>query len=431
MKYKKEIKTLAIPAMFENILQMLMGVVDNYLVAHIGLIAVSGVSVANNIIIIYQAIFIALGSAVSSLVAKSRTGRRQEIHTRYLADSLSMTLVLSVILGVLSYFFGKSFLEILGTSPEVTQAGDSYLKIVGGFIVSMGLTTTFGAILRAQGHPKLPMYVSFVTNIINVILSSLAIFVFHFGIVGVSFSTVFSRLIGLYLLGRQLPILEMIRDLRFKVSKELIGIALPSAGERLMMRAGDVVVIAIIVDLGTKVVAGHAIGETITQFNYMPGLAIATATVILIAQTLSDSQKDDISTIVKESYLVAVGSMSLISLLIYLNGVFLTSVFTKDSVAQASSLIVILYSLVGVPFTAGTLVYTAVWQGIGKANLPFYATTIGMWGIRVVFGYILSIPFGMGIAGVCLATVLDNLFRAIFLRYMFKKIQKKRRIILH
>lgn len=59
MRYSKEIIQLAIPAMIENILQMLMGVVDNYLVAQLGVVAVSGVSVANNIITIYQAIFIA------------------------------------------------------------------------------------------------------------------------------------------------------------------------------------------------------------------------------------------------------------------------------------------------------------------------------------------------------------------------------------
>ncbi len=36
-----------------------------------------------------------------------------------------------------------------------------------------------------------------------------------------------------------------------------------------MMRAGDVVIIAIVVAFGTEAVAGNAI-ETLTQFNYMP-----------------------------------------------------------------------------------------------------------------------------------------------------------------
>ena len=56
-KKNKDILNIALPAMGENFLQMLMGMVDSYLVAHLGLIAISGVSVAGNIITIYQAIF--------------------------------------------------------------------------------------------------------------------------------------------------------------------------------------------------------------------------------------------------------------------------------------------------------------------------------------------------------------------------------------
>ena len=51
-KKNKDILNIALPAMGENFLQMLMGMVDSYLVAHLGLIAISGVSVAGNIITI-------------------------------------------------------------------------------------------------------------------------------------------------------------------------------------------------------------------------------------------------------------------------------------------------------------------------------------------------------------------------------------------
>ena len=91
MNQRKKIVQLALPAMAENLLQMLMGVVDNYLVAQIGLIAVSGVSVANNIITIYQAIFIALGAAVSSLVAKSLGEDNQARVRFYQSESVAST----------------------------------------------------------------------------------------------------------------------------------------------------------------------------------------------------------------------------------------------------------------------------------------------------------------------------------------------------
>ncbi len=47
------------------------GVVDSYLVASIGIVALSGVSLANNILAVYQAVFIALAVAVSSRLAQA------------------------------------------------------------------------------------------------------------------------------------------------------------------------------------------------------------------------------------------------------------------------------------------------------------------------------------------------------------------------
>jgi len=136
------------------------------------------------------------------------------------------------------------------------------------------------------GKPQLPMYVSLLSNILNAIFSAVSVFVFHWGIAGVACSTVLSRFIGTLLLASQLPMGNILKTIKWHLDSDLLKIALPAAGERLMMRAGDVVIVAIIVKFGTEVVAGNAIGETLTQFNYMPGMGVATATVILVAHSL-------------------------------------------------------------------------------------------------------------------------------------------------
>ena len=412
MNQRKKIVQLALPAMAENLLQMLMGVVDNYLVAQIGLVAVSGVSVANNIITIYQAIFIALGAAVSSLVAKSLGEDNQARVRFYQSESVAITLMLSVVLGFTSFVFGSNMLHLLGTTDSVTQAGGIYLAIVGGLVVSLGLQTTLGAILRAQGKARLPMYVSLLTNIVNVILVTTAIYIGHWGIVGVATATVLSRFLGTFVLACQLPI---------KIDKAFLAIALPSAGERLMMRAGDVVIIAIIVKFGTAAVAGNAIGETLTQFNYMPGMGVATATVILVAHNLGQGKKKVIKEVVRESYIISTVFMLLVGACIFFGGRQLTYLFTENKAALQASLVVLFYSFIGGPATSGTLVFTAVWQGLGKAKLTFYATTVGMWLIRIVLGYYLGVSLNLGLAGVWLATLADNVFRWLFLYCLYRK----------
>ena len=72
-----------------------------------------------------------------------------------------------------------------------------------------------------------------------------------------------------------------------------------------MMRAGDVVIVAIIVTFGTAVVGGNAIGENLTQFNYMPGMGVATATVILVANSLGRGDTAQMKRIIRESYWIS------------------------------------------------------------------------------------------------------------------------------
>ena len=422
MTETKKILNIALPAMAENLLQMLMGVVDSYLVAQVGIVAISGVSVANNIITIYQAIFIALGASSASVIARSLGKGDVKATNRDTWDAIIITLALSLILGLLSIFGGGAILNLLGTEQSVTQAGSLYLALVGGGVVFLALMTTFGNILRAKGRPRISMVVSLLTNVLNAILSSLAIFVGHWGIIGVATATVFSRLVGTVM---KLDVKQL--EITKPFNRELLGIALPAAGERLMMRAGDVVIVAIIVTFGTAVVGGNAIGENLTQFNYMPGMGVATATVILVANSLGRGDKTQMKRIIRESYWISTFLMVLVSGSILLFGQGLSGLFTDNKAAIAASQVVILYSFLGNPVTSGTLVYTAVWQGLGKAKMPFYATTIGMWIIRIFSGYFLGVSLGMGLAGVWIATVVDNVWRAIFLYVMYRRYLVKRK----
>ncbi|HFU1174211.1 TPA: MATE family efflux transporter [Streptococcus agalactiae] len=425
MRYSKEIIQLAIPAMIENILQMLMGVVDNYLVAQLGVVAVSGVSVANNIITIYQAIFIALGASIASLLAKSLAGSKKDDAISECSQAIFLTLLIGAVLGIISIVFGQTFFKLLGTTKSVAQVGGLYLAIVGGGVVTLGMLTTLGSFLRVQGQPRLPMYVSIFVNFLNAVLSGFAIFEWRYGLVGVAVSTLIARLIGICILAKYLPIKKIIKRMTWKISAQIWNLALPSAGERLMMRAGDVVIVAIVVQLGTNVVAGNAIGETLTQFNYMPGLGIATATIILTAKYVGQKNRESIEETIQSSYYIGLVLMILISSFMLLAGKPLTQLFTNNPSAIKGSLIVILLSFVGVPATIGTLVYTAAWQGLGNAKLPFYTTTIGMWLIRVVLGYLLGIVFELGLLGVWMATIADNIFRWLFLKVHYHRYIQK------
>ena len=417
MKTYKNILQIALPAMAENFLQFLMGMIDSYLVAHLGLVVISGVSVANNIMAIYQAIFIAIGAAASALLSRSIGEKRRDKVSNQATEAVKITLVISLLLGLLAVVAGQAVLALLGTEKAVAQAGGQYLAVVGGGVLLLGLLTTFGAILRSMGLTRVPMYVSLLSNVLNAVFSAVAVFVFQAGIIGVAVGTLLARLIACIILWKCLPV--QLEKPTWKLDKELLSLAFLAAGERLMMRAGDVMIVAIIVTLGTSVVAGNAIGETLTQFNYMPGMGVATATVILVAQAHGTGNRNRVRELIRASFQMALLPMFLLSGLVFLFGTPLTQLYTHDAEALSASLVVILYAFLGTPMAAGTLIYTAAWQGIGNARLPFYATTLGMWVIRIGVGYLLTVVCGWGMAGVWIATLLDNLFRWLLLSIVF------------
>ncbi|HFR3410890.1 TPA: MATE family efflux transporter [Streptococcus suis] len=415
-KIYKEIISIALPAMGENVLQMLMGMVDSYLVAGLGMVALSGVSVANNILAIYQALFIALAAAISARLAQSSNQGEQVVGTR-MTESLKLTLLVSGILGLVAILAGPSLLALLGVEAAVVETGGLYLILVGGAVVFLGLMTSLSAILRSLGRPALPMYVSLLSNLLNILLSAFAVFVLHAGVAGIAVGTVLSRLIGCLLLWSQLPV--PLAEWTWSMDKDLVRFALPAAGERLMMRAGDVVVVSLIVSLGTAVLAGNAIGETLTQFNYMPAMGVATALVILTARYRKD--KTQVARLLQAGLFLSVGCMVLVAGLAYLFGPQLTRLYTEDILVAEASQTVLFYSLLGVPVTVATLILTALWQGLGNAKLPFFATSLGMWLVRILGALILVKVFKLGLDAIWVATILDNAFRAGLLYICYKK----------
>lgn len=418
----RRIFNVALPAMLENFLQMVMGVVDSYLVASLGLVALSGVSLASSVLAIYQALFLALVATLSSFVAKAQATDEEE--AQQLARSgLALTVLLALVLGLLSVLAGPAILALMGTDPAVAQAGGLYLSLVGGTILFQGLMMSLGAILRTWGRPQEPMWVSLLANFLNVILSLVFLYGLNGGLLGVALGTVLARLLGTLYLWWRIPF--PLLGSAWTWDWSLVSFALPAAGERLMMRLGDFLLMVLVVSFGTEVVAGNAIGETLIQFNVMPALGMATAGVILIAQARGQEDWEQVDVLTHRLYFWTLILMAPIALVFYLLGQPLTQLYNSQPQVLAASQTVLLFALLGTPMTAGTLIYTSLWQGLGNARLPFYATSIGMWVLRLGCGALFGHWLGWGLVGIWIGTIVDNGFRWWWLRRHYRLYRKE------
>lgn len=427
------IVTLAVPAMIENILQTVVGFVDTLFVSKLGLNEVTAVGVANAVLAVYIAVFMALGVGTSSLIARSIGAGDMSKAKSIARQSTFISAIFGLIFGVITLFFSAPLLHLMGAKSNVLADGITYFRIVAIPSIFISLMFIFGSILRASGDTKTPMKVSWWINFIHIGLDYLLIFgvfgIKGLGVAGAAWATVIVRIIG--------TIALFIYIKRSKISFSLFGtftkddsfsilkLSTPSAIERLIMRLGQVLYFGLIVKIGADTYAAHSIAGNIETFSYMPGYGLAIAATTLVGQSIGAKRSKEAYKYGMMTTGIGIGFMSFIGVLLFFLSPWLATWFTTDKNAIHMVVTALRIDAFAQPALAVGLVLAGALQGAGDTKSPMYSTAIGMWVIRILGVYILGIHFGLGIAGVWLSIAIDLYMRAVFLFFRFKANSKK------
>ncbi len=148
----KEIIRLALPATVENIFQTLVGFVDTLLIAQLGLVAVTAVGLANTILNVYLAVYMALGVGSTALIARSIGAGDRESLTFHVRQALVLSVGVGMLFGLLSLIFGRQMLVLMGADAESLAGAQAFFYWVGGLTIFQALMTILGTILRASGE---------------------------------------------------------------------------------------------------------------------------------------------------------------------------------------------------------------------------------------------------------------------------------------
>ncbi|WP_154319722.1 MATE family efflux transporter [Metabacillus idriensis] len=421
----KTIFLLAIPAVIENFFQTILGFVDTLFVSKLGLVEVSAVGVTNAILAVYFAIFMSIGVAANVFVAKHLGANEKEKANLVCQQSILLAAVIGIIFGFISLFFAKPLLQLMGVEDQVLSSALTYFKIVSIPSILISLMFVLGSILRGTGDTKSPMKVSIMINLLNIALNYVLIFGFFFipamGLAGAAYGTVIARLIGVIGL---FVFLSKSKDISFDFSKwkldrnmqwKIISLGTPAAGERLVMRIGQVLYFGLIVALGTKTFAAHQIAGNIEVFSYMIGYGFAAAATTLVGQRLGANDVAGAKKYANFSILLGTGIMALFGVFLFLLGEWTAYFFTNETSVIHEIKIALQIDAFIQPVLAVVLILTGVYQGAENTKFPMYSTAIGIWVIRTIGVYLLGIYFGWGIAGIWIAIGFDNLFRAVWL----------------
>ncbi|MGE5633308.1 MAG: MATE family efflux transporter [Caulobacteraceae bacterium] len=436
-KVLKNIILLSYPLILENLLQVSMGLFDNYFVSKLGTEEIAGVGITNLIMNIYMSVFYAIGVGTTAMVSRHLGAGENENASESAQQAYILSVALGLVIGVINLVFYKQILMLLGLDASLLSAASPYFLVVAGPSVLLSMTIMISSSLRGAKDTKSTMKIAVVSNIVNIVLDPILIFgIFNIpgmGIIGAGIATSFSRLVGVILLMRKTSSADSKIKINygniFKFDKiimmNITKIGIPVATERLFMRVGQLVYYSYIIALGTKVYAAYIVSGTLESFAYIPGIGIGGAAAALIGTSLGAKENEEAYRYGMGSLLVGTIFMVSIGIINFIFAPAIADIFTKDAVVKANIIYILRVTVLYEPFTAITLIITPALQGAGDTRVPMIFTLVGIWLFRVLGCYLLVYRMGYGISAVIFTVFLDIFLRSILLivRYRRRKWQ--------
>ncbi len=281
----RHIARLALPAFGALVAEPLYVLCDTAIVGHIGTDELGGLAVASTVLLTLYAVFIFLAYGTTAAVARLRGAGDERAAAHQAVQSLWLSLGLAVAVGVIGLAFSEPLLRALGADGAVLSNGLIYLRISLLGLPALFATMAGTGWLRGVQDLRTPLIVAGATALGNLVLQSVLIFGFGYGIGASALSTVVAQTAGaavyvgrLARAARQLdvglrPHPSSVRSL-LRVGRDLL---LRTAA----LRAVLLLATAVVTRIGTTDLAAHQIGFEIWNF-----LALVLDAVAIAGQTL-------------------------------------------------------------------------------------------------------------------------------------------------
>ena len=426
---RRSVLLLALPVVARMFLQMLVGIVDLAMVGRVGPAAISAVGMSNQVFILSAAILNAFTVGTTALVARMVGARQADQAKVYARQSLVVTFSVGLVIGIVLFVGAEPIMRFMmiaadDPDPDIIRYGTSYLRIVAAAEPLTFVMVNCYAILQGAGNMKAPLYIMGVANIFNVVFDYLLIFgigIFpEMGVAGAALATSGSKNIAavlgiVYLFSRYSPIRLSLKE-SFLPQKErileIMNIGLPSAGEQLVRSSSTFISSMLVASMGPIAIAANQIIAKSMSMSFMPGIGFGHAATTLIGQNLGAKQPERAEQSGYTACKIASIFMLVVGLGFYFFSHEIAGIYTSDVAVRAAAGENLKIMAISQPFLAYVMVLAGALRGAGDTKFVMLVTLIGTWVSRVVVAWFLSIFLGLGLRGVWIAMVVDNLIRA-------------------
>ncbi len=430
------IAQLAIPASIGMFFNTMYNVVDTYFSGLISTEAIAALSLSFPVFFVILAIGFGISTGTTALIANA-LGAGDEVESRlYAVQSVSFTIILSMLLMVLGLFSAPFLFKILGAEGSYLAISLSYINIIFYGLVFFSLTFVLNAILTAQGDTKSFRNVLTMGFFLNLVLDPWFIYgglgMPALGLAGVAWATIFIQLLStLFMSMRVIRSGLFCKDCwgmfvpRRRYFMDIAAQGFPASLNTMTIAIGIFIITWYLSRFGQNTVAAYGIATRVDQIALLPIMGLTTATLTLVGQNNGAGLYDRCVTAFQKALLYGtlVTTVSMIIVLCAPRAIM--QIFTGDQAVvdigafylRISAFIYWAYIIL--------FVSVAALQGLKK---PMYAIWIGLYRQIVapaVAFYILAYLLGMGLIGIWWGIFLVTWSATIFTLYYVRRTMNK------
>lgn len=431
---RKSLKQLFIPISLETLCYMLAGMVDTMMLSSVSDEAVGAVGTANTYIGLFIIMFSIISSGMIAVMTQYIGAGKNGVAYQARQIGAAFNGVVGVILSLFLFLFAEKIVVTVGVAPMLQGYATTYIRIVGGSCILNALVPIFSSYLRAFGHTKQPMAAAVLSNILNLVMNAVFLFVFDMGVMGVAIATVMSRIVNLVIVlvesrrlvhAKESP--ERIENL--KVAGQIIKVGLPSAMETALYNLAMTLIIRFLnqMDENGMNVTARSYAMIISNFSYCIGASLAQANAIITGWQIGEKEYEKCDRGTKRAALTGIvvavvmaGFFALFSKPII--GLFSDDPAMIDLVGKL--LIVDIVLEIG---RVSNLVFGQALKTSGDALFTTIIAAIFMYLCAVGGTYFFGLHLGMLAVGAYIGMAMDECVRAIcmFLRWKSGKWRSK------
>lgn len=429
---RRAVFMLSIPMILEMLMESIFAIVDIMYVSQIGVNAVATIGLTESVITLVYAVAIGLSMAATAIVARRVGEKNIKGATDAAVQSIFIGVFIAVIISIIGIIYPKEILELMGAEPDLIAEGYGYTKVLLGGNITIMLLFLINAIFRGAGNASVAMWTLILSNGLNIILDPMFIFGFGpipaYGVQGAAIATTIGRgtavLFQLAILFYGYSKIKIgVKDLvlRIAVMLNLIKVSLGGIGQFLIGTSSWVILMRIMSEFGSEVLAGYTIAIRVMMFSIMPAWGMSNAAATLVGQNLGAQQPDRAEQSVWKTGKYCAYFMGFISVVYLVFAPQIIKLFTTESEVVNYGSLCLRVIAAGYIFYAYGMVVIQAFNGAGDTKTPTYINFICFWLFQLPFAYLAAVVLDFGPVGVFWAITLAEVSIAVIGILWFKK----------